>query len=347
MKQFLLFAFAISLLLQSGCKKDGPAAEEAVVNLYVFSEYIPKDVLDDFSKESGVKVNVANFDNNEELLAKLAAGSSEFDVISPSDYVIRRLVTKGLIQKLDRGKLTNFGNLDPAFLDRSFDKGNEYSIPLFWGTTGLAYNKKKITEPIDSWSAAFDPKYKGQVLMLKDGRELLAAAFRSMGKNVNERDPAAIDQAIALLRKQKEIVKIYDSQAFQEKLAAGDVLIAQGFNGQFAKVIADKPDELAYVIPKEGGTLWIDNYAIPTKSKHVGHAHALLNFLQRPDIAARTANYAAYGSPNQAARPQIDKKWLDNPIIYPPADILKRCTAIEDLGESNKLVDGLMAEIKS
>ncbi|HEX8911231.1 MAG TPA: spermidine/putrescine ABC transporter substrate-binding protein [Humisphaera sp.] len=354
----LVSAMCLAALAVGGCKKETagpagqpggtPAAEEKVVNLYIFANYVPKDVLDDFTLQTGIKVNHVNFSSNEELLAKLQSGTTEYDVVSPSDYMVRRLAAMSLVRKLDRAKLTNFGNLDPAFLGRGFDRGNDYSVPFFWGTTGIGFNKKKVTGPVDSWSVLFDPKYADRALMLNDSRELLAAALRRAGKSANDRDVATINAAIAELRKQHDAVKPkYDSDTFADKLAAGDVWVAQGLNGEIGKVVAAKPDELGWVVPKEGATLWMDNLCVPARSKRPGNAHLLIDYLMRPDVAAKVANAARYGSPNKAAMASIDKAQLGDPIIYPPADVLKRCESMEDLGaEANKLVDGLMNEIK-
>ena len=348
-------ALALSLASVAGCKSEsgttgggGPdaSATDKTVNVLVFSEYLPQDVLDDFRKETGVEPKVGTFESNEELLGKLRGGAADYDVVSPSDYMVRRLAALKLLRPLDRAKLPALANLDPEMLGRSFDPQNAYSVPLFWGTTGIGYNKKKVAGSVDSWAVLFDPKHKGQVLMLNDPRELLAAALRKDGKDPNTRDPAAITAAVDALRAQKDLVKVYDSDAFFEKLAAGDVALAQGFNGQFAKVIADKADELAYVIPKEGATLWIDNLAIPAKARRADNAHKLIDYLNRPAVAARVANFAAYATPNKAARPLVKRELLENPTIYPPAEVLKRCATMEDLGEPNKLVDQLMTEFK-
>lgn len=345
MLRSLSLALIACALAVAGCKKEtGPQ-----VNLLIFSDYIPDDVLADFTKETGIKVNVAALNSNEELLGKLHGGSNEFDIVSPSDYMVRRLAALKLIQKLDRAQLPNFKNLDTELLDKSFDSGNETSIPLFWGTTGIGYNKKKVSAPVDSWAILFDPRYKGQVVMLDDPREMVAAALRKEGRDANTKDPATLNAAIDVLKQQKQNVNpLYDVDGIYEKLQAGDVALAQGFNGQFYKVIAGKPDELGYSVPKEGATRWMDNLAIPTTSTRVANAHKLIDFLMRPDIAARTANFAAYATPNKAAMDQVKPELKNNPIIYPPADVLKRCTWMEDLGpEANKIVDRVTTEIKA
>jgi spermidine/putrescine-binding protein len=340
--------------LAGGCKKDAAApgadasATDKVVNVLLFSEYVPQDVVDDFKKESGIEAKVGTVESNEQLLRKLSDGGSvaDYDVVNPSDYMVKRLAERNLVRKLDRDKLPAFGNLDPDFLGKSYDPKNEYSVPLFWGTTGVGYNKKSLGSDVDSWAALFEPKNSGKILMLNDPRELLAAALRKAGKDVNERDPAVLDAAKAELKRQNPLVLLYETDTFAEKLLAGDVAIAQGFNGQFAKVIKQKPDELRFVVPKEGGTLWIDNLCVPTAARRAANAHAFIDYLMRPEIAARLANYAAYASANKAARPKIDPARLNDPVVYPPADVLARCAVMQDLGATNKTIDTLMADIK-
>ena len=338
--------------LLSGCKKDVPTppatqSTEKKVNLLIFAEYVPDDVLKDFTKETGIEVGVATFSENDELLTKLHGGSNEFDIVSPSDYMVGRLAALKLIQKLDRAKLPSFTNLDPQMLGKPYDLKNEFSVPLFWGTTGIGYNKKKVTETVDSWNILFNPKYAGQIAMLDDARELLAVTLRKDGKDLNSKDEATLTAAIATLKAQKKLIKpIYDVDGVYKKFADGDVVLAQGFNGQFYKEIVEKPEELGFVVPKEGATLWIDNLAVPTASTRVDNAHKLIDYLMRPDIAARTANFAAYATPNKAARANIKKELLDSPIIYPPADVLARCATMEDLGAANKIIGDAKTEIK-
>jgi spermidine/putrescine-binding protein len=354
-RRTLLTIAALALALAAtGCKKDAadPAADasatDKTVNALLFTEYVPKDVIEDFRKETGITVNVGTIESNEQLLQKLAAGASvsDYDVVNASDYMVKRLADPQLLRKLDRAKLPGLANLDPACLGKPFDPGNEYSVPLFWGLTGIGYSRKAVGGDVDSWAAVFDPKFKGKIVMLDDPRELLAAALRLAGKGVNERDPATLEAAKAALKRQHPLVLKYDTDQFAEKLAAGDATIAQGFNGQFAKEIKKNAD-LAFVVPKEGGTLWIDHLCVPTAARRSANAHAFIDYLMRPDVAARLANYAAYGSANKAARPKIDPARLNDPVVYPPADVLARCAVMEDLGAANKMADTLMEDIKA
>ena len=349
MKKAISLATVFLLALCSAdCKRQDPATEK-VLHVYIWSEYLPQSVIDDFTAKTGIKVNVSLFSKNEELLAKLQSGTADYDVVVPTDYMVYRLIKQKLIQPLDRSKLKGFENLDPKFLDQKFDPGNQYSLPYFFGTTGIGYNKKRVKEPVESWAALFDAKYKRQVLMLDDARECFAAALRASGKSPNETDPAALDAAARQLKEQKrlKLVQVYDSDAFHDKLAAGDVLLAQGYGGQFAKVIRDKPDELAYVIPKEGGTRWTDNLCVPANARRTDSIYAFLNYVLQPDVAAKIANEVSYATPNAAARKLIDKGLLDDPAVYPPEEALKRCQFIQDLGDTAKVVERYFGEVKA
>ena len=349
MKRLLRVPLLLLLCLSSAdCKRQDPATEKTL-NVYIWSEYLPQSVIDDFAAKTGIKVSVSLFSRNEELLAKLQSGTADYDVVVPSDYMVHRLIRQKLVQPLDRSKLKGLENLDPNFLDQKFDPGNQYSLPYVWGTTGIAYNKKQVKGPVDSWAVLFDSQYERKVLMLDDPRECFAAALRAIGKDASSTDPASLEQAAAKLKEQKSLnlVQAYDSDAFHEKLAARDVLLAQGYGGQFAKVIRDKPDELAYVIPKEGGTRWTDNLCVPATARRTESIYAFLNYVLQPDVAAKIANEVSYATPNAAARKLIDKSLLDDPAVYPPGDVLERCHFMQDLGDAAKTVDRYFAEVKA
>jgi spermidine/putrescine-binding protein len=344
-------ALALALVVVVGCKKGGGsattqgAAGERVLNVYSWSEYLPQDIRDQFTAKTGIKVNLTLYESNEMLLDKLQAGVSDFDLVVPSDYTIAILKRQNLVQPIDQSKISNWKNLDPRLLGRPYDKENRYSMPLFWGTTGIGYDKRAVGT-VDSWQAMFDEKYAGKILMLKDARECLATALKLMGKSINEKDPAILRQAGERLKQQKRLVKVYTSDDFDQTLGRGDVLLAHGFNGQFAKLIATDPARFAYVVPKEGGTMWIDSMCIPAKAKHVEAAHAFLNYLLDPDVGANLVNQVNYASGNQAARAKIKPSILNDKAVYPPDDVIKRCEVMEDLGDATTdLVDRIWQEV--
>ena len=337
-------ALVLALLVVASCFA---RAQEKVLNIYCWDEYLPKDVLDDFTRRTGTKVTLTLYDSNEAMLAKLASGVVSFDLVFPSEYAVRVLAEKKLVREIDKSKIPNLKNLDARLLDKNYDPGNKYALPYFFGTTGIGYNKKAVGAGIDSWNVLFDAKYSGKLMMLNDMRECFAAALKTMGKSVNEKDPAVLKQAAEILKNQKKLVKSYDSDSFAEELRRGSVVLAQGYNGQIAKLVAEDPDKFAYVVPKEGATVWIDNVAIPAKAQNPDAAHAFINYLLEPEIGARIVNAASYASANKAAREKIKAEILNNPTIYPPDDVLNRCEFMEHLGKSTAVEAGLWRQIKA
>lgn len=349
MKRIFLIVFAIAALSCGGPKEAGELVitVSKQVNVYIWTNYLPQEVIDGFEKKTGIKVNVDTYDSNEAILEKLQSGVADYDIVVPSDYMMKILIPEGLVQKLDRTQLANFKNLDPRFLNQKYDPDNRHSIPYLWGTTGIGYDKRKVKEPVDSWGALFDERYAGRILMLDDAREAFGAALRLLGKSINETDPAVLRQAAGMLKKQKRLVRTYNSSDFANLLAAGDVDVAQGWNGEMAEVVANAPDRLAYVIPKEGGTLWIDNAAIPKGARNVDAAYAFLDYVLEPEVAAKIVNGVHYAGANQAALPLINAQIRQDPSIYPPKEVLDRCELIEDLGETTQLIDELWTEVKA
>ncbi|HEV8582975.1 MAG TPA: spermidine/putrescine ABC transporter substrate-binding protein [Thermoanaerobaculia bacterium] len=346
MKRFFLIACAAAILVSCGDKISVEVVRKEV-NVYIWTNYLPREVIAGFEKRTGIRVSVDTYDSNEAVLAKLQSGVADYDIVVPSDYMVKILVPQGLVQPLDRARLPHFKNLDPRFLNQAYDPGNGHSLPYLWGTTGIGYDKRKVKEPIDSWQALFDERYAGRILMLDDVREAFGAALKLMGKSINETDPATLRRAAAMLKAQKRLVRTYNSSDFANLLAAGDVDLAQGYNGEIAEVVGNAPDRLAYVVPKEGGTLWIDNLAIPKGARNLDAAYAFIDYVLEPETAAKIVNGVHYAGANRAAWPLIDDKIRRDPAIYPPEEVLDRCELIEDLGKTLQLMDELWTEIKA
>ncbi|HXT19215.1 MAG TPA: spermidine/putrescine ABC transporter substrate-binding protein [Thermoanaerobaculia bacterium] len=339
----LVCAGASLAALVVGCARNKSAGE---LNVYIWSAYLPQEVIDEFQRRTGTTVHVDLYDSNEALLDKMQSGVADYDLVVPSDYIVRVLVAQGLLLPLDKAKLPTVSNLDPRFLDQRFDPKNRYTLPYLWGTTGLGYDQKKLG-PIDSWQALFEPRFKGRILMLDDEREVFGVALRLLGRSINERDPAMLARAAEMLKRQKELVATYNSADFANLLAAGDVDLAHGYSGQLAEVVAAHPDRLAYVLPKEGATLWIDNVAIPAKARHAEAAHRFIAYVMEPETNAKIVNGVHYASANVPARRLIRPEILADRAIYPDAATLQRCELIEDLGDTTTLLDRYWTEIKS
>lgn len=338
MKKILCFVLLVVAFL--GCE------QKKQMNLYIWSAYITDETIKKFTDKTGIQVRYDTYDSNEALLEKLQSGVTEYDVVVPSDYMTRILISQGLLEKLDHSKLTGLQHLSARFRKLPYDQNNDYSLPFLWGTTGIGYNKTKVTEPVNSWAILWNPGYKDRILMLDDPREAFGATLKWKGKSVNTKNEAELQEARDLLIQQKGLVKTYNSSSFDEVLLSGDVWLAHGWSGQLAKA-ADQNKDLAYVVPQEGATIWIDNLAIPKGSKHMDEAYAFVDFCMTPEIAAEITNLSGYASPNEAAKKFIKPEILNDPARYPDEQTLAKCEYLEDLGETSTLVDRYWTEIKS
>jgi spermidine/putrescine-binding protein len=333
------------IVLFVGCGND-PSSSKKEMNLYIWSAYITDYTINRFEKETGIQVRYDIYDSNEALLEKIQSRVSDYDVIVPSDYMVRILNQQGLLEKLDLNRLPNVKNLSPRFRNLPYDPGNDYSIPFLWGTAGIGYNKTKVTDPVDSWAILWDQKYQDRILMLDDLRECFGVALKRKGNSINTTDPAELEEAKNLLLQQKPLVKAYSSSNFDEVLMSGDVWLAHGWSGQLAKAKEQNPN-LEYVIPKEGSTIWVDNAAIPKSARHKDEAYVFMNFCLDAKNAAEITNLSGYASPNEAARQFIKPEILNDPARYPDEATLAKCEFLEDLGETSKLLDRYWTEIKS
>ncbi len=324
-----------TLFVLIGCS-GAPTPE---LHLLIWAEYLDDGLVKGFEKEFNCRVVVDNFDSGEALRAKIEKPPSGFDVVVPSDEVLPGFIAEGLLEKLDMARLPNFKNIDERFKGMPFDPRNEYSVPFHWGLTGIAYDSKG-PKP-DSWAAIFEA---ANGTILDDPRDVFAAALRLDGVELSGATAGQLDKAKARIAAAKP--KAWNSQP-QTMLIKGDVSIAMMYSGDAAQAAAERAG-IAFVIPKEGGTLWFDNLAIAKGSKQAGLAHQFIDYLMRADVAAANTNFKKYPSPNEAAKPKIDKAILENPTIYPPEDILKRCKPLGDMKpEMRKKLLEAWGEIKS
>ena len=344
--QFLSLSCALLLVLGGCGGKETSQKTQKQLNLYIWSAYISDETIGKFQQQTGIQVHYDTYDSNEALLEKLQSGVTEYDVVVPSDYMSRILIHQNLLEKLDHSKLPGFSSLGPRFRSLPYDPNNQHTVPFLWGTTGIGYDKTKVTEPVDSWAILWNSKYKDRILMLDDPREAFGSTLKWKGHSVNTKDPAELKEARDLLIQQKPLVKTYNSSSFDEVLLSGDVWLAHGWSGQLAKA-ADQNPNLAYVVPKEGATIWIDNLAIPKGVRHLEEAYAFINFCMKPEIAGEITNFSGYASPSDAAKKFIKPEILNDPARYPSEQTLANCEFLQDLGETSTLVDRYWTEIKS
>jgi len=339
MKQLTL-AFLLGIL---GCSPSKPE-----LHVFNWADYFAPDTIKNFEKEFGCRVVVDYFESAESLRSRLDVERSGFDVAFPSDEVMRAFIAKGLLEKLDPAKLPNFKNIGPKFRGLDFDPKNEYSVPYMWGTTGLAYNKSKVTPAPESWSALWDPKYAGNVTILDDAREAFAAAAWAEGGSPHALTPDSIAKAAKKLGAAK--LRAYDGQP-KLKLIKGEAWIAQCYSGDALQAASadakERAGEIGYVIPKEGGTLWVDNVCIPKGAPNKDLAHKFIDYLLRGDVSAAISNEVQYANPNEAAQKLISKEVLENRAANPTEDDLKRCSLLKELApETKKLLDDAWARVK-
>ncbi len=308
----------------------------AELHWYNWTDYVDPGVIADFEKEYGVKVIIDLYDANEDMIAKVRAGGSGYDIVTPSDYAVETMWRSDLLAPLDKTMLSNLTHNDPQLLSKYFDDGNKYSVPYMYGISGIAYSKKSFPNGIDSWAALFDPaqleKYKNQVSMLDDERETPGAALRYAGTSLNSTDAADQAKAKALLLAQKPFLAAYNSSDVNRKLASGEYVIAHAWSGMAMQArnglgedFQGNPD-IEFVMPKEGGMIWMDNMAVLKDSPNAYTAHVFMNFMMRPEIAARNASYIGYLNPNKDGLPLMDQKVRD---LYaagfaPDAEMYKR-----------------------
>ena len=330
------------------CSKKEKGAGELSDKLYVYnwSYYISESAIPNFEKEFGVKVIYDNYSSNEELLAKLQAGATGYDLIFPSDYMVGMMSEQGLLEEFDLTNIPNFKNISEKFKNLSFDPGNKYSIPYLWGTTGIGVNTEKVEEEVNSWSILWNEKYKGRISMLDDMRGLANPALKVLGYSINTTDPKEIEEAKQKLIEQKPLVKVYTSDTYIDLLKSGDIWLAQGYSGDVFQVTKEN-EAIKYFIPKEGTDIWVDNMCIPKGAKNKYTAEVFVNYLLRPEVSAEISNFTWYANPNEASHQFIKPEILNDPSIYPPQEVLDKCEFQKDVGDATTYYEQLFNEVKS
>jgi putrescine transport system substrate-binding protein len=312
-------------------------AEEKVLNVYNWSDYIAEDTIAKFEAATGIKVNYDVYDGNEVLEAKLLAGKSGFDVVVPSANFLERQIKQGVYQPLDKAKLTNLGNMDPGLLANlgKYDPENKHAVPYMWGTVGIGYNVDKVQAalggPIDSWQAILDPKNAAKlkscgIALLDAPTDVIDSVLIALGKDPNSEQEEDLKAAEAALMAVRPNVRYFHSSQYITDLANGEICVAVGYSGDVLQARdraneAGKGVKIAYAIPKEGAQVWMDAMAIPADAPHPGNAHLFIDFIMQPEIAAAISSYMNYASPNAKAVPLVDEKVRNDAGVYPPAEI--------------------------
>jgi spermidine/putrescine transport system substrate-binding protein len=324
-------------------------AQTKVLNVFNWSEYIDPQILKDFEKREGVKVNYTLYESNEDLLAKLeTGGTKQYDVIMPGQYIIPVMVRKQLLLPLNKAKIPNLKNLSNKFVNPSYDPNNTYSAAYQWGSVGMVYDRRKVKDSEVSWGLMFDKaKQKGSFLMMDSTREMLGPALKYLGYSVNTTKPDELKRVVDLVIDAKGRSLGFDNGvAGRNKVAGGQAAYAMAYNGDVIKLQAENKN-LGYAVPREGSVIFVDSMAIPAGAPNAELAHKFINYILDPRVGARLSNYNRYATPNEAAKPFISPADRTNPGMYPPADIMAKLEFITDAGDAQKLYDAAWTKIKA
>ena len=332
----------MGVALSSGC--GNPAKAE--LNVYNWGDYIDESVLKDFEKEYKIKVNYDTFTTNEDMYVKLKAGGSNYDVVIPSDYMIKRMIDEDMLEKLNLSNIPNYQYIGTRFRNLEYDPQNEFSIPYMWGTVGILYNKTMIQSKPDSWKVLWDKKYAKQILMLDSQRDSIGITLKMLGYSLNSQVPQELEAAKQALIAQKPLVLAYVVDEVKDKMISGEAALAVVWSGDAIYCKKENPD-LEYVIPREGSNLWFDAMVICKGTKHKKEAEQFLNFMCKTDIAFRNADYIGYASPHTEAVKKLPRELTGDRSAYPLPDDLKTSEVFSTLGDILKEFDRIWTEIKS
>ncbi len=326
MKKILAVVFAIVLVLSA------VASAEEVVKVYNWYDYMDESVLDDFTAETGIKVEYVCFTTNEDMMVQLQVSPGSYDLVFPSDYCVERMIAEDMLEKLDPEMIPNDEEYTLDSLRYpDYDPRHEYSVPFMWGTVGILYNTKLVDEEdVKSWSVLWNEKYANNILMLKSIRDTMGITLKYLGYSMNTRDDGELSEATEMLKKQKPLVKAYYVDESKDEMVAGNTAMAVVWSGD-ALYAMELNEDLAYSVPQEGSNVWVDAMVIPKGAENKENALKLINFLCRPDIAQRNCEYIWYSSPNYGAIELMGEEYEENETINPPEEVVERCEFFHDI----------------
>ncbi|MBR0573879.1 extracellular solute-binding protein [Pasteurella atlantica] len=324
-------------------------AKNEVVHLYTWTEYVPEGLLDDFTKETGIKVELSTLESNETMYAKIKLQGKDggYDVIAPSNYFVSKMAKEGMLQQLDHSKLPVIKDLNPDWLDKPYDRGNQYSLPQLLGAPGIAFNTETYQgRQFTSWADLWKPEFENSVQLLDDVREVFNIALLKIGADPNTTDPAVIKQAYEELLKLRPNILSFNSDNPANSFISGEIEVGQLWNGS-VRIAKKEQAPLDMVFPKEGPVLWVDTLAIPKNAKNVEAAHKLINYLLSAKVAKELTLAIGYPTSNIKALTMLPKEITEDPAIYPSAEVLKTSHWQDDVGDAIEIYEKYYQELKA
>ncbi|QJC38085.1 extracellular solute-binding protein [Enterobacteriaceae endosymbiont of Donacia marginata] len=327
MFSFFRLVFIIFILLLPITKKylNNKKYYQNTIFFYNWTEYVPQEILNQFTKETGIKIIYSTYESNESMYAKLKTYKKQpYDLVVPSTYFVVKMKNEGMIQKIEKKKIPNFSNLDRKFLNKSFDLNNEYSIPYMWGATAIGININVINpKSINSWKDLWDPKYYKSISLIDDAKEIFQMSLIKLGYPANTNNINYIKKSFIELKKLMPNIISFNSDNPGYPFIEGSVNIGMIWNGS-AYLIQKLGIPIKFIWPKEGGIFWMDSFVIPKNAKNIKGALKLINFLLRPDIAAKIAKKTGFSTPNLKAKKLLPLDMINNDILYPNDDIINK-----------------------
>lgn len=319
--------FSISMVM----KQSSNQGSSNKLVIYNWGDYIDPELLTQFTEETGIQVQYETFDSNEAMYTKIKQGGTTYDIAVPSDYMIDKMRQEDLLVKLDKSKLEGLDNIGEEFLGKSFDEGNDYSIPYFWGTVGIVYNTAMLETYPEHWEDLWREDYRNNIMLIDGVREVMGFGLNSMGYSLNSKDMAELTAVEARLKELTPNVKAIVADEMKGYLIQGDAAIGVTFSGEASEML-DANEDLAYVVPSEGSNLWFDNLVIPKTVKHEEEAYAFINFMLRPEVAAKNAEYIGYATPNTKAKALLPEEITSDEAFYPNQETIEKLEVYDNLG---------------
>ncbi|MFI3209645.1 MAG: spermidine/putrescine ABC transporter substrate-binding protein [Peptostreptococcaceae bacterium] len=339
---------AVLLLATStltGCASGKNSSE--VLNIYNVGDYIEEDLLKKFEDETGIDIVYETFDTNEAMYQKVKSGSSNYDLVIPSDYMIEKMISEDMLLELDFNNIPNMKNINGEFLNPEYDDNNEYSVPYMWGTFGILYNKTLVDDTVDSWDILWNDKYEGEIQMLDSVRDTFGIALKKLGYSLNTIDPDQIAEAEEELKNQKPLVQAYVNDDGKDRLLNDEAAMGIVYSGD-ALVLIEENENLEYVIPKEGTNKWVDAMVVPNTAENKDYAEMFINFMLDTENAVANIDYIGYSTPNLAAYDLLDEEVRNDEIAYPSQEVLDNSEVFVNLSNDTlKLYDDAWTRIKS
>ncbi|MCP1639319.1 spermidine/putrescine transport system substrate-binding protein [Streptococcus gallinaceus] len=323
----VLILFVLTISLEN--KSNAGTTDKLVI--YNWGDYIDPDLLKEFTKETGIQVDYQTFDSNEAMYTKIKQGGTVYDLAVPSEYMISKMMDEKMLVKLDHSKINGLENIDSQFLGLSFDPKNAYSIPYFWGTLGIVYNDKMVKNPPKEWKDLFSPEFRDSIMLVDGAREGMGIGLQTLGYSLNSKNKAELEEAANLIYTLTPNIKAIVSDEIKGYMIQDAAAVAVSFSGEASEML-DGNEHLHYVVPSKGSNLWFDNMVIPKTAKNVDGAYQFINFMLRPEIAARNAEYIGYATPNKAAKALLPKEITSDKAFYPTEGTIANLEVYNNLG---------------